>query len=67
MKNLLWYMVFGLLMVLEIAVLLASLTVAVLPIVMALTRHGFWWFVLWLLVAVLVPAFVWLDNAIEDL
>jgi hypothetical protein len=67
MKNVLWYIVFGILMIVEIGILLAICINAVLPIVMVLTRHGFWWLCLYLCLPLWMAAYIWLNNLIEDM
>jgi hypothetical protein len=65
MKNALWYIGYFLLLALQASIFVAILLVAVLPIIMALTRHGFWWFGLWLLEPMLLIIWALLDNVIE--
>lgn len=67
MKNLLWYIGYFLLLALQASIFVAILLVAVLPIIMALTRHGFGWFGLWIAEPMLLIIWVLLDNVNEDM
>jgi hypothetical protein len=63
----LYYLIFAALSLTQIVVTLLICTTAVLPIVMALTRHGFVWLCLYLLLPVWIALYIKLDNVIEDM